>query len=105
MLIILREVVSHAMTLVFYYLLLDKRFSTRKTIQVLILGSIPIIIVDIVLLSFISYDFFTQIRILVNNVPMLFIIIYLSKHKGFKTLFNVFTTSFLSILLQLPGYF
>lgn len=105
MLIILREIVSHAMALVFYYLLLDKRFSNRKTVQVLILGSIPIIMLDIILLLFISYDSFTQIRILTNNLPTLFIILYLSKHKGFKMLFNIFTTSFLCILLELPGYF
>lgn len=105
MLIYLREVLSHAMSLVFYYLLLDKKFSKRKTIQVLILGSIPIIILDIVLLSIISYDFFTQIRLLTNILPSLLIILYLSKNKGFKMLFNFCTTAFLGILVELPGYF
>ncbi len=105
MMIILREIVFLSMALVFYYFLLDKRFSKRKTIQVLILGSTPIIILDIVLLSFISYDLFTRIHVLTNSLPTLFIIIYLSKHKGFKILFNFFTTAFFCILIELAGYF
>ena len=57
------------------------------------------------MLPYISFDLFTRIHTLTNSLPTLLIIVYLSEHKGFKILFNFFTTAFLCILIELAGYF
>ena len=105
MLIMVRELILLGIGMVFYYFLIEKRFSSKKTVFILTLGSIPIFIADVVLLPYMDIDFFYRVHILTNSLPTLFIIIYLSKHKGFKILFIYFTVSFLGILIELAGYF
>lgn len=93
------------MQVIFVYVLLEKRFSKKKTLVILIPSVLIIFTVTAVLFVINGYAFVARYYLLTIGLPIYIILFYLSKHRGFCMLFNILTSGFLETLISMPGYF
>ena len=105
MLVILNSLIILIMQIIFVYTLMQKRFSKKKTLVILIPSVIIIFTVIAVLFIFKGYAFAVRYYFLIITLPIFAILFFLSKHRGFCMIFNILTSGFLINLISMPGYF
>ena len=105
MLIIIKEVSLLIMSIIIQYELLEFRFERKKTLLTIGVSSAVVLIVNAVVLMNGELSVFNKLFPIIFNLPIFVVIAYLSRHRGFKVLFNFFTTIFICILISAVGYF
>lgn len=105
MLLIIREGVFLFIAVVFQYLLMERKWSRKKTLAFLIPHVSLVFLLNVVLILNKSYILFFNYFPLTVILPVCIPIVLLSRHKSFKVLFNVLTAIFLAIIIRLSGYF
>jgi hypothetical protein len=103
MLNIADELLLLIIAVIIQYILLQKRFSPKKTLIIIIIGVLAVFLVNVFFMS-INYNLYKKLYLFTVNLPVFLIFIYLSKHRGFRILFNLLTTVFLCYLTSMCGY-
>ena len=103
MLNIADELLMLAIAVIIQYTLLQKRFIRKKTLLIMIIGVSAVFLANIYYM-YTNFSLYKNLYIITVNLPVFLIFIYLSKHRGFKMLFNLLTTVFLCNLTSMFGY-
>lgn len=104
MLLILDEFLLLLIAVIFQYAVLQKRFSRKKTLVILTTG-ISVVITANLFLVLTNYNLYKLFYVFTVNLPVFSLYMYVSKHRGFRTLFNLLTTVFLCNITFVSGCF
>lgn len=105
MLIIMREGVFLVIGVIFLYLLLEKKFSRKITLFFLIPCVTIVFLFNAIFILGKNPDIFIHAYPFTVVLPVSLPFIVLSRHRGFKMLFNILTALFLGIIIRICGFY
>jgi two-component system, LytTR family, sensor histidine kinase AgrC len=104
-LVIFREILLIAIAVFFQYVLLERRFSRAKTLTILVAGIVIVFLANIAVALSTSFLLYKKLYPLTVNLPVFLLFYLVSKHRGFRLLFNLLTGIFLCYITAMVGYF
>jgi len=99
------SLITFIMACVYLYELLQSRFERKKNCVILIAGNLGIIMFNYFIYHLLGRELFYLLYPLSTNLTSFLLFNFVSKFRGFKTLFNILTVMALCCLITVSGTF
>ncbi len=100
---IARAASNIVLALIFQYLLIERRYPFRRTIAVIVAGSLVIFAGNALIIGTYGYAVFLRFYPLTINLPYLGLYMVIAKHRGFKMLFNFCSATSVCLAVTVLG--